>query len=101
MTVTSILLEHQGPFFNGVDERCSCGQLVSGGKGWAEHVASLLPSTAAPADLADPDHPAVVQALQSTCGLCRAGPGHPCVSLTAGFELHDIVHRYRVDPTRR
>lgn len=45
MTAAAVLVAHQGPFFNGVDERCSCGQPVRDGRDWAEHVAGLLPAT--------------------------------------------------------
>ena len=35
---TAILAAHQGPFFNGTDERCGCGHPVASGKEWAAHV---------------------------------------------------------------
>ncbi|OFB37944.1 hypothetical protein BA059_16740 [Mycolicibacterium sp. (ex Dasyatis americana)] len=41
-TVTSILLEHQGPFFNGAESQCSCGLWVKTAGGWAAHVARAL-----------------------------------------------------------
>lgn len=40
--VTSILLEHQGPFFNGADLRCGCRHRVATAIEWAEHVNQAL-----------------------------------------------------------
>jgi len=40
----AVLLVHQGPYFNGVESRCSCGQLVLNGHRWAEHVTQQLQS---------------------------------------------------------
>lgn len=99
--MAAVLRLHPGPYFNGIDQRCGCKQPVSGAQGWARHVAALLDDTARPIDLADPKHPAVQQALQMKCGLCQAGPGQHCVSLTDTYQLQDIVHRYRVDSTHR
>lgn len=41
-SVASILLEHQGPHFNGHTSRCQCGEQVRSGQDWAEHVAQVL-----------------------------------------------------------
>ncbi len=41
-TAASILLKHQGPYFNGVESRCSCGYLVRSSDEWAAHVAQAL-----------------------------------------------------------
>ena len=37
-----VLLEHQGPFFNGTDERCGCGHPVKSAEEWAAHVNQKL-----------------------------------------------------------
>lgn len=37
-----ILLEHQGPHFNGHTSRCQCGEQVRSGRDWAEHVNQAL-----------------------------------------------------------
>lgn len=34
-----VLAAHQGPYFNGVDMRCKCQQIVTDGDDWARHVA--------------------------------------------------------------
>lgn len=34
---SSVLVKHQGPFFNGADMRCGCGELVEDAKAWAAH----------------------------------------------------------------
>lgn len=40
---TAILLEHQGPFFDGTGEsRCLCGHPVASGEEWAAHVNQKL-----------------------------------------------------------
>lgn len=31
------LIQHRGPYFNGVDMRCGCGQPVSDYEDWARH----------------------------------------------------------------
>lgn len=40
--MASILLEHQGPFFNGTESQCSCGLWVKSAEDWSEHVAELI-----------------------------------------------------------
>ncbi|MDH6199228.1 hypothetical protein M2272_005896 [Mycobacterium frederiksbergense] len=42
MTAAKVLLEHQGPYFNGVDLRCKCGQVVVDGADWARHTVEEL-----------------------------------------------------------
>lgn len=45
MTAAEVLVQHQGPFFDGVVERCLCRQIVRSGQEWAEHVAAALRDT--------------------------------------------------------
>jgi hypothetical protein len=40
-----ILTEHHGTYFNGVESRCKCGELVEGGRAWTEHVAAIIDQT--------------------------------------------------------
>lgn len=37
----AVLAKHQGPYFNGVDMRCGCQQIVADGDDWARHVARV------------------------------------------------------------
>ncbi|QRY48118.1 hypothetical protein JVX93_15815 [Mycolicibacterium boenickei] len=37
----AVLAAHQGPYFNGVDMRCKCQQVVADGEDWARHVARV------------------------------------------------------------
>ncbi|MBP3087004.1 hypothetical protein [Mycolicibacterium fortuitum] len=38
----AVLAKHQGPYFNGVDMRCGCQQIVADGLDWARHVARVV-----------------------------------------------------------
>ena len=37
----AVLAAHQGPYFNGVDMRCKCQQVVADGEDWARHVTKV------------------------------------------------------------
>lgn len=37
----AVLAKHQGPYFNGVDMRCGCQQIVADGDDWARHIARV------------------------------------------------------------
>ena len=39
---SSLLIKHQGPFFNGADMRCGCGELVQDAEAWAIHAIEQL-----------------------------------------------------------
>ena len=43
----SILLAHQGPFFNGTESHCLCGHPVQSAEEWAAHVNQKLEDGAA------------------------------------------------------
>ncbi|NOR03659.1 hypothetical protein HGK72_26775 [Mycolicibacterium fortuitum] len=37
----AVLSAHQGPYFNGVDMRCKCQQIVADDEDWARHIARV------------------------------------------------------------
>lgn len=55
-----------------------------------------------PEDLADPDHPAVRQAIEHRCAICGAEPQSSCRDLVEGNPLRDrIIHQYRIPKPMR
>lgn len=41
-TASSALVKHQGPFFNGTEMRCGCGELVQDAEYWAAHAVKQI-----------------------------------------------------------
>lgn len=92
-TLASVLLAHQGPFWDGIHSRCGCRRILLGAQEWAEHLQEVLRSVPG-IEIVELPEPFVT--TTNTAGWATV----PAVSRNVGYVLMDRPSALTPDDAR-